>query len=184
MVKERYQAVLAVIGDGLSISQVAGKVGVSRQTLHTWLVRYEAQGLDGLTIGRTGRCRVRIRRAVRRDSAGRSSQPTRSPDSRASAAHAVAAEAGRPLCRSVWASRWTDAASISRAPATVRVTVNSPARAMRPTCRSETRRCSAALEVVISRIHKWSPIRPIKIITAGNRIESEAGVRCQVGSMV
>jgi DNA-binding XRE family transcriptional regulator len=31
--EQRYQAVLAVISDGLSISQVAEKVGVSRQTL-------------------------------------------------------------------------------------------------------------------------------------------------------
>ena len=48
MAEQRYQAVLAVISDGLSISQVAQKVGVSRQTLHSWLARYEAQGLDGL----------------------------------------------------------------------------------------------------------------------------------------
>jgi transposase len=40
--------VLAVIADGLSISQVAGKVGVSRQTLHSWLARYEAGSLEGL----------------------------------------------------------------------------------------------------------------------------------------
>lgn len=33
MAEQRYQAVLAVISDGLSISQVAGKVGVSRQML-------------------------------------------------------------------------------------------------------------------------------------------------------
>jgi transposase InsO family protein len=46
--EQRYQAVLAVISDGLSISQVAEKFGVSRQTLHAWLARYEAQGLDGL----------------------------------------------------------------------------------------------------------------------------------------
>jgi transposase len=46
--EQRYQAVLAVIADGLSISQVAQKVGVSRQTLHAWLARYEAQGLEGL----------------------------------------------------------------------------------------------------------------------------------------
>jgi transposase len=44
---QRYQAVLAVISDGLSISQVASKVGVSRHTLHTWLARYGAQGLEG-----------------------------------------------------------------------------------------------------------------------------------------
>lgn len=42
---QRYQAVLAVISDGLSISQVASKVGVSRQTLHSWLARHEAEGL-------------------------------------------------------------------------------------------------------------------------------------------
>ncbi len=48
MAEQRYQAVLAVISDGLSISQVASKVGVSRQTVHAWLARYEAQGLDGL----------------------------------------------------------------------------------------------------------------------------------------
>jgi transposase len=46
--EQRYQAVLAVISDRLSISQVASKVGVSRQSLHAWLARYEAEGLDGL----------------------------------------------------------------------------------------------------------------------------------------
>ena len=46
--EQRYQAVLAVISDGLSVSQVAEKVGVSRQTLHSWLARYEAEGLEGL----------------------------------------------------------------------------------------------------------------------------------------
>ena len=48
MAEQRYAAVMAVIGDGLSISQVAEKVGVSRQTLHSWLARYEAEGLEGL----------------------------------------------------------------------------------------------------------------------------------------
>ncbi len=48
MAEQRYQAVLAVISDGLSISQAAAKVGVSRQTLHAWLARYEAEGLQGL----------------------------------------------------------------------------------------------------------------------------------------
>ena len=48
MAEQRYQAVMAVISDGLSVSQVAEKVGVSRQTLHSWLARYEAQGLEGL----------------------------------------------------------------------------------------------------------------------------------------
>jgi transposase len=63
--EQRYQTVLAVISDGLSVSQVAGKVGVSRQTVQAWLARYEAQGLRGWWIGRIGRCRVRIRCRLR-----------------------------------------------------------------------------------------------------------------------
>lgn len=46
--EQRYQAVMSVVADGLSISQAAEKTGVSRQTLHSWLARYEAEGLDGL----------------------------------------------------------------------------------------------------------------------------------------
>ena len=46
--EQRYQAVMAVIGDGLSVSQAAEKTGVARQTLHRWLARYEAEGLEGL----------------------------------------------------------------------------------------------------------------------------------------
>jgi len=46
--EQRYQAVLAVIADGLGVAQAAEKVGVSRQTLHGWLARYETGGLDGL----------------------------------------------------------------------------------------------------------------------------------------
>lgn len=48
MAEQRYQAVMSVIADGLSISQAAEKTGVSRQTLHAWLARYEAEGLEGL----------------------------------------------------------------------------------------------------------------------------------------
>lgn len=46
--EQRYQAVLAVIADGRSVVEVAGQFGVSRQSVHAWLVRYEAAGLDGL----------------------------------------------------------------------------------------------------------------------------------------
>jgi leucine-zipper of insertion element IS481 len=52
---------MAVIADGLSVSQVAEKAGVSRQTLHAWLARYQAEGLEGLSDGRIGRRTVRIR---------------------------------------------------------------------------------------------------------------------------
>jgi hypothetical protein len=34
--EQRYLAVMAVIGDGLTVSQAAEKTGVARQTLHRW----------------------------------------------------------------------------------------------------------------------------------------------------
>ena len=46
--EQRYQAVLAVISDGRTVTETAAAVGVSRQTLHVWLARYEAAGLEGL----------------------------------------------------------------------------------------------------------------------------------------
>ena len=46
--EQRYQAVLAVIAQGRAITEVAKQWRVSRQTLHTWLARYEQAGLEGL----------------------------------------------------------------------------------------------------------------------------------------
>jgi transposase-like protein len=46
--EQRYQAILAVIEEGLSVTEVAAKAGVSRQTLHSWLDRYAAGGVEGL----------------------------------------------------------------------------------------------------------------------------------------
>lgn len=46
--EQRYQAVLAVIADGETVTSVAARFGVSRQSLHVWLARYEAEGLEGL----------------------------------------------------------------------------------------------------------------------------------------
>ena len=46
--EQRYQAVLAVIGDGRTVTEVAGQWGVSRQTVHAWLAKYEAGGLEGV----------------------------------------------------------------------------------------------------------------------------------------
>jgi len=46
--ERRYLAVLSVIEDGLSVTEAAAKVGVSRQTPHAWLGRYAGSGLDGL----------------------------------------------------------------------------------------------------------------------------------------
>src|ERR1700694_2245002 len=46
--EQRYKAVLAVIGDGRTVSEVSRDWGVSRRTMHRWLARYEGDGLEGL----------------------------------------------------------------------------------------------------------------------------------------
>jgi transposase InsO family protein len=48
VVEQRYQAVLAVIRDGVPVTEVADRFGVSRQAVHRWLRWYEDQGLPGL----------------------------------------------------------------------------------------------------------------------------------------
>lgn len=48
VVEQRYQAVLAVIRDGVPVIEVARRFGVSRQAVHRWLRWYEDQGLAGL----------------------------------------------------------------------------------------------------------------------------------------
>jgi transposase-like protein len=59
--EQRYQAVLAVIEDGFTITDVAGKVGVSRQPLHAWLNRYARHGLEGLADRSPNPRRRRVR---------------------------------------------------------------------------------------------------------------------------
>jgi transposase InsO family protein len=46
--EQRYQAVLAVVGDGETVTEVAARFEVRRQTVHEWLAKYEAGGLEGL----------------------------------------------------------------------------------------------------------------------------------------
>src|SRR4029079_10143502 len=46
--EQRYMAVLAVIHDGETVTDVAARFGVARKTVHSWLARYEAGGLEGL----------------------------------------------------------------------------------------------------------------------------------------
>src|SRR5436305_12626471 len=46
--EQRYKAVLAVIAEGRTVTQVARDWNVARQTVHVWLERYEADGLEGL----------------------------------------------------------------------------------------------------------------------------------------
>src|SRR3954452_14561125 len=46
--EQRYQAVLAVISDGETVTDVAARFGVRRQTVHAWLGKYEAGGIENL----------------------------------------------------------------------------------------------------------------------------------------
>jgi transposase InsO family protein len=46
--EQKYQAVVAVLAEGRSVSEVAQRWGVSRQSVHAWLRRYEEAGLAGL----------------------------------------------------------------------------------------------------------------------------------------
>src|SRR5579862_1786535 len=46
--EQRYEAVRAVIADGETVKDVAARFGVARKTVHQWLARYEAGGLEGL----------------------------------------------------------------------------------------------------------------------------------------
>lgn len=47
MVEQRYRAVLAVLA-GDRVGEVAGRFGVSRQSVHSWVARYRREGLLGL----------------------------------------------------------------------------------------------------------------------------------------
>ena len=48
VVEQRYQAVVEVLNDGASVTDVARRYGVARQTVHEWLRKYAARGLGGL----------------------------------------------------------------------------------------------------------------------------------------
>ena len=48
LVEQRYQAVLDVLNNGATVTDVARRHGVSRQTVHEWLVKYANHGLAGL----------------------------------------------------------------------------------------------------------------------------------------
>ena len=48
LVEQRYQAVREVLNDGAPVTDVARRNGVSRQTVHEWLVKCANQGLVGL----------------------------------------------------------------------------------------------------------------------------------------
>jgi transposase InsO family protein len=48
VMEQRYQAVLAVIQDGWKVTEVAARLGVSRQSVHAWIARYEQGGIAAL----------------------------------------------------------------------------------------------------------------------------------------
>jgi transposase InsO family protein len=48
VVEQRYLAVMEVIRDGWKVIEVAERHGVSRQSVHTWLRRYQEGGLEAL----------------------------------------------------------------------------------------------------------------------------------------
>ena len=49
VVEQRYRAVLEVLDEGASVTDVARRYGVARQTVHEWLRRYANEGgLGGL----------------------------------------------------------------------------------------------------------------------------------------
>ena len=51
LVEQRHAAVLAVLSEGVAVTEVALRYGVTRQTVHRWLRRYAARGLSGLADG-------------------------------------------------------------------------------------------------------------------------------------
>lgn len=51
LVELRYQAVLEVVNQGATVTDVAVRFGVTRQTVHRWLRRYAEEGLAALADG-------------------------------------------------------------------------------------------------------------------------------------
>ena len=51
LVEQRYAAVLEVLNDGATVTDVARRNGVSRQAVHEWLRKYADRGLAGLVDG-------------------------------------------------------------------------------------------------------------------------------------
>ena len=51
LVEQRLRAVLEVLNDGASVSAVARRYGVARQTVHRWLRKYASGGLQALADG-------------------------------------------------------------------------------------------------------------------------------------
>jgi transposase-like protein len=64
-VEQRCRAVLEVVDEGVSVTEVARRYWVVRQTVHTWLRRYAEDGLGGLVPpGRSAVHRVLVRHGL------------------------------------------------------------------------------------------------------------------------
>jgi transposase-like protein len=48
VMEQRYRAVPEVTQARIPVTELAARYGVSRQTLHAWIKRYEAEGIGGL----------------------------------------------------------------------------------------------------------------------------------------
>jgi transposase InsO family protein len=48
MAEQRYDAVMEVLREGLTVTEVAERYDVSRQSVHAWIDRYEREGIAGL----------------------------------------------------------------------------------------------------------------------------------------
>ncbi len=46
--EQRYEAVIQALRHQVPVTEVAARFGVSRQSVHTWIRRYQADGLAGL----------------------------------------------------------------------------------------------------------------------------------------
>lgn len=48
IVQQRYDAVMEVLRDGLSVTEVAARYNASRHSVHRWINKYKSKGMDGL----------------------------------------------------------------------------------------------------------------------------------------
>jgi transposase-like protein len=55
VVEQRYDAVKEVLEGRGTVTEVAERYGVTRQSLHNWLRRYRERGMAGLSTARSGR---------------------------------------------------------------------------------------------------------------------------------
>src|SRR5438105_13306886 len=74
--EQRYQAVMAVLSGGRTVTEVARDGDVSRQTVHAWLARYEREGMEGMGARshRPTRCPLQMPALIDRLSDGRGSE--------------------------------------------------------------------------------------------------------------